>query len=78
MDAKEREKARRMHEKDNGLERVVQKRKKIMEYHYDDCGLTFSSLHDITESVALIFPCDFDTEDELSDQDHDELMRREL
>ena len=48
-----------------------------MEYHYDDCGEDLSSFHDQSESVALIFPGDFDTEDELSDQDHDEPMCRE-
>jgi len=78
IDAKEGEKARRKHEKDSGIERVVQKRKKIMEYHHDDYGEDLSSLHDKYESVALTFPCDFDTEDELSDQDHNELMRREF
>jgi hypothetical protein len=38
MDAKEREKAKRQADKEAGVERVAQKRKKVMEDHYHDCG----------------------------------------
>ena len=47
-DAKEREKNRRKAEKEQGIERVVQKRMEIMEDHYDDCGDDDSSLTGIT------------------------------
>ena len=73
-DAKEREKERRKKEKEQGIERVVQKRKKIMEDHHDDCGDDLSSLRDTTDT-AFTFPCDFDTDEALSDEDHDQCLK---
>ena len=45
-DAKEREKERRTAEKEAGIERVVVKRKKVLEDHHDDCGEDFGPLGD--------------------------------
>eukprot|EP00974_Lingulodinium_polyedra_P107586 10413031-Lingulodinium_polyedra.AAC.1 len=39
-----------------------------MEDHFDDCG---DDGHDKSEDALLRHPCDFDTDDELSDLDHD-------
>ena len=69
-DAKVREKNRRKAQKEAGQEHVVQKRKKIMEDHHDDCGTDISSLHE-KDTTNLVFPCDFDTDDQLSDEDRD-------
>ena len=49
---------------------MVKKRKKIMEDHHDDFGEDLASLHDKT-TVDLVYPCDFDSEDALSDEDSD-------
>ena len=73
-DAKEREKRRRQLAKEAGNEHVVQKRKKIMEDHHDDCGEDLSSLHD-KSTAALCYPCDYDTDDALSDEDRDQCLR---
>ena len=73
-DAKEREKNRRKQEKEAGIERVVKKRKKIMEDHYDDCGEDLSSLHDKT-TTDFVYPCDFDTDDALSDDDRNQCLK---
>ena len=73
LDAKVREKERRQAEKDAGIERIVTKRKKIMEDHRDDCGEHLSSLHDGTTS-ALTCPCDYDTDDALSDNDRNQCL----
>ena len=51
-DAEEREKARRKEEKEQGIENVVNKRKKIMEDHHDDCGDDLSSLNDSTQKFC--------------------------
>ena len=81
-DAKEREKQRRKQEKEQGIEKVVKKRKKVCEDHYDDCGDDLSSLHDkthdSTDKTQDTFACDFDIDDALSDQNHDECMRRQF
>ena len=67
-DAKVREKERRNAEKAAGIEHKVKKRKKIIEDHHDDCGEDLSSLHEGTSS-AYIYPCDYDTDGALSDDD---------
>ena len=56
-DAKEREKTKHKAEKEQCIERVVQKRKKVMEDHHDDCGDDLASLND-SETAAAVFPCD--------------------
>ena len=53
---------------------MVKKCKKIMEDHYDDCGEGLESLHDKT-TVDLVYPCDFDSEDALSDEDRNQCLR---
>ena len=58
-DAKEREKAHRKADKEQGIEKVVKKRKKIMEDHHDDCGDDLSSLHDTTEAMFSVEPTIF-------------------
>ena len=55
-DAKEREKARRKNEKERGIEHAVQKRKKIVEDHHDDCGDDMSSLNDRDTNISSL-PC---------------------
>ena len=72
-DAKVREKERRKAEKAAGVEHKVKKRKKIIEDHHDDCGEDLSSLHDGTSS-ANIYPCDYDTDGALSDDDRNECV----
>ena len=77
-DAKVREKERRQRLKEEGHEHVVKKRKKVMENHYDDCGDDMSSLHDrddVKQANLTSEPCDFDTEDELEDQDFNLMMK---
>ena len=55
-DAKEREKAKRKADKEAGVDKQVQRRKKVMEDHYDDCGDDMSSLHDVdTHRWACMF-----------------------
>ena len=69
-DAKVREKERRKKLKEQGIEQTVQKRKKVVEEHYDDCGDDLSSLgssptklgSDITGYTSL---ADIDSETEL-------------
>ena len=50
-----------------------------MDDHHDDCGDDFSSLHDTTETMfsvePTILPCEFDTDDALSDEDHDYCLK---
>eukprot|EP00974_Lingulodinium_polyedra_P120312 11174509-Lingulodinium_polyedra.AAC.1 len=46
-----------------------------MEDHHDDCSKGPSSFHDRAENVLLCYPCNFDTDEEFSDQDHNECMR---
>jgi len=48
-DSRERQKAQQKLEKEQGIERVVKKKKKIVENHHDDCGEDLSSLGDINE-----------------------------
>ena len=55
-DAKVEEKARRKEEKEQGIEKVVKKRLKIMEDHHDDCGDDLSSLNDNTEALLMSPP----------------------
>ena len=75
-DSKEKEKARRKAEKEAGIERPVQRRQKVMEDHYDDCGDDLSSLQ-IEEIVGLSNTC-FDQNEALSDEDHDRCMMLEF
>ena len=67
-EAKEREKARKKRLKELGQDRPVVKRKKILEDHYDDCG----------DDLASLDLYKWDTEDEWSDQDHDQSLRQEF
>ncbi len=60
-----REKAKKKQEQLEGREKVVQRRKKILEDHHDDCG------EDLTSLTGFADPCDYNTDEELSDQDHD-------
>ena len=48
-----------------------------MEDHHDDCGDDLASLND-RETAAAVFPCDFDTDDQLSDEDHDNCLKRQM
>ena len=73
-DAKVRERHRRKREKELGEERVAQNRKNSMEDHHDDCGENLSSLHD-KSTTDFVHPCDFDTDDALSDEDHNNSLR---
>ena len=72
-DAKVREKERRNRLKEQGIEHVVKKRKKIMEDHYDDCGDDLSSLQDKADlqhaGIVDINPCHYDTDDELHNEE---------
>ena len=77
-DAKEREKTRRKEEKAQGIEKKVVKRKKVMEEHYDDCGDDLSSLHLPEQPPDVALPCAYDTDDALSDEDHNERLLRQL
>ena len=77
-DAKEREKTNtHKAEKEQGIERVIQKRKKVMKDHHDDCGDGLASLNG-RETAEALFPCDFDTDDQLSDEDHDNCLKRQM
>ena len=53
-----------------------------MEDHYDDCGDDLSSLNENAEALLAcecpILPCDFDTDDALSDEDHDHCLKLRL
>ena len=68
-DAKEREKVKKNLLKEKGIEHNVVKRKKIMEDHYDDCGDDLKSLDDVAY-LGETQPCQFDSEEELADQEH--------
>ena len=70
-DAKEREKARRKAEKEAGVEKVVQKRKKIMEDHFDDCGEDLSSLHLEDEAEGPVNFC-YEHFDIMSNEEHEQ------
>ena len=80
-EAKERERDRRRQEKEQGIEREVVKRKKVCEDHYDDCGDDLSSISEAdtaAPTTALCLQCcDFDTDDELSDDDHNWCMAKQ-
>ena len=76
-DAKERDKNCRKEEKAQGIEKKVDKRKKLMEDHHDDCDDNLSSLN-IPEGPDVALPCAYDTDDALSDEDHDDCMLRQL
>ena len=71
---REREKAKRKADKEAGVDKQVQRKKKIMEDHYADCGDDMSSLHDV-DTVG--FTC-FDSDDTLSDEDHDHCLKAEF
>ena len=81
-DAKVREKERRAKLKEQGIEHVVKKRKKIMEDHYDDCGDDLSSLQDKTDlehaGIVNLKPCDYDSEDELQYDENNKLLKYTL
>ena len=53
-----------------------------MEDHHDDCGDDLISLNDNTEALLIkeptMLPCDFDTDDALSDEDHNYCRRLRL
>merc|ERR1712051_687184 len=78
-DAKEREKERRKTEKEQGIERKVVKRKKVLEDHHDDCGDNMDSLSDLDTTASMMTcrsPYPWDTDEEaLSDDDHMECMK---
>ena len=61
------------------IERVVQKKKNIIEDHHDDCGNDMSSLQDRGDydnvDTNLVQPCDFDTDDELLDDQRNHVLR---
>ena len=78
-DSKEREKIKRNKQKELGEEVVVKKRKFHVEDHYDDCGDDLSSLGPMVNEMDSRFvrPCDYDTDQELSDQDHNECLLAE-
>ena len=71
---REREKHRRKQQKEAGREHVVQKRKKFVEDHHDDCGEDMSSLNNdnMPEDSLLV---EGDTDSELSDIDHEAQLR---
>ena len=75
-DSKMREKARRKAEKEQGIERVVKKTKKIVEEHYDDCGDDLSSLDKDPALLCQLCGCDTDTE--LQEEDYDTCLVRQL
>jgi hypothetical protein len=77
-DSKEREKARQKQQKAEGRKHIVTKPKPIVEDHYDDCGDDLSSLNDTTLAALVKFPCEFDTENELSDADRNECLFTQL
>ena len=62
-DAKERERDQRRTDKEQGKERVVRKKKKVCEEHYDDCGDDISSLEERC-TLFTVFPSEYDTEEE--------------
>ena len=74
---REREKARRKAEKEAGIERPVQKRKKVMEDHYDDCGDDMSSLHLEDEASGPSNLC-YEHNDILSDYEHEQCLYQQL
>ena len=76
-DANDTGKRRRQLDNDTGVVRQVQHVTMIVDNHHDDCGEDLSSLHDKT-TTAIAFPCDFDTDDALSDEDHDVCMNLEF
>ena len=75
-DSKEREKQKRKEQKEKGEEVIVKKRKFHVEDHYDDCGEDISSLDPRVDQAdtRFVLPCDYDTDQELSDQDHNECL----
>jgi hypothetical protein len=72
-DAKEKAKAKKKQLKEKGITIEVKKRHKVVEEHYDDCGDDLSSLQEDTMH-GLVRRCDFDSENELSDQDHEDCL----
>ena len=71
-DAKAKEKAARQADKEAGITRVVKKRPKKVEDHYDDCGDDLSSLTGV-EGEAQSNAC-FDMNDILSDEDREQCL----
>ena len=69
-DQKEREKAKKKALKEAGVEVTVKKRFKVVEDHHDDCGENLSSLDDVSTTATFVDPYDFDTDEALSDEDH--------
>ena len=54
------------------------RRKKILEDHFDGCGGDLSSISEVDTNASMLtcIPCcDYDTEDELSDDDHNYCMK---
>ncbi len=66
-EAKVREKAKQKQLKELGIEQPRKKRPKHVEDHYDDCGDDLTSLADYVGQ-----PCNYDTEEEVSDQEHNQ------
>ncbi len=73
-DAKEKQRDRKNERKARGEVIVVKKRKFVVEDHHDDCGDDLSSL-DLT---CYNQPCHYDTDSDLSDQDHNQCLLAEL
>ena len=65
--------------KDKGIERAVQKKKKIIEDHHGGCGNDMSSLNERedygTAGVNIVQPCDFDTDDDLLDAQRNHFLK---
>ena len=72
-DAKEKERIRRNERKARGEVIVVKKKKFAVEDHHDDCGDDLSSL----EISCYAQPCDYGTDSDLSDQDHNQCLLAE-
>ena len=69
-EAKVREKNRKKADQEQGVTRTVKKRPKVVEDHHDDCGEDLTSLWE-REDAAYVMPCDYDTDEALSDEEHD-------
>ena len=65
--------------KENGQGIVVKKRKFHVEDHYDDCGEDLSSLDKQLDpsDPSFYVPADYDTDQALSDDDHNQQLLAE-
>jgi hypothetical protein len=73
-DSKEKQRNRKNERKARGEVIVVKKRKFVVEDHHDDCGDDLTSL-DLT---CYTHPCHYDTDSDLSDQDHNQCLLAEI